>query len=525
MSSRLIKIIPLLLIIFTASFFRLSNISNLPPSLFADEVDAGYQADTFNRHLSDYFGNRFPTHFHSFSDWRTSAYIYSISFTKLFVSNPQFSVRLPSAIFSILSVLIFYLITRSKLSALLLAISPWSIHYGRTGFEVSGMIFCFLLGIYFLQNKRYFFSVFFFALTPYFYSTAKLFLILLFPIILYFFRSSIFSLKPKKLILLSIFSLVCLLPLITDTISGKSGYRFSYIGIFTMPHREQIVDTLRYEDILISHPSEVGVPTPKTSFLFHNKYQLVVQKFIQNYLSAFSTDFLFINGDSNVRHGFGGHGLLYSFEIFLFFIGLYIWLKNPSLIGKLFLAILLIAPIPFALTRDSSSAHATRLIFMLPSLIYFISIAVSKYKFLIILYLFSTISFWHFYTLHYPQASARQWHTGMKQTVLQTIGHDNNIYFSSKYESFVPFFLYYYPYTSIPQFQEFNNDSFSGLTLDNRFYFGNINANNLSNLSPNSILVIPQSEYSSNQYNHLRVINKISKSYINQEEFYLLSNE
>lgn len=283
-----------------------------------------------------------------------------------------------------------------------------------------------------------------------------------------------------------------------------------------MPHREQIVDTLRYEDILLSHPNEVGIPTPKSSFIFHNKYQLIFQKFVQNYLSSFSTDFLFINGDSNTRHGFGGHGLFYSFEIILIFIGLFIWFKNKTQLGTLFLTIL-IAPIPFALTRDSSSAHATRLIFMLPSLIYFISLALNKYKFVFIFYIFSLISFWHFYTLHYPQATARQWHTGLKQVIAQTKDIQNNLYFSSKYESFVPFFLYYYPYSSIPQFKEFNNDSFSGLSLDNRFFFGNINPNNLSNLSPSSTLIISESEYLSGQYNNLKIVSKIPKSYQNQE--------
>lgn len=523
MSTRLLKIIPLTLIFIVIIFLRLYNLNSLPPSLFSDEVDAGYQADTLIRNGTDYFGNFLPTHFHSFSDWRTSGYICSIALVKLVISDSNLSVRLPSVLFSLGSIIIFYLLTKSKTSALLLAISPWSIHYGRTGFEVSGMIFFFLLGIYFLNSKRFFLSVLCFCITPYFYSTAKLFLVLLLPLVIFIYRNTLFSLTKKNIFLLATFSLLVLTPMTIDTVTGKSGFRFSYIGIFTMPHREQIVDNLRYQDILESNANQIGVKTPFSSFIFHNKYQLVVQKFIENYYSSFSTEFLFLKGDDNIRHGFGGHGLLYLIDFFVILFGIYLWSKNKTSLGTLFFYFLLISPIPFSLTRDSNSAHATRLIFMLPSLIYFASLTVTKYKLLLIIYLLSLVNFWHYYTIHYPQESAMQWHTGMERVIKDTSLYTQNIYFSSKYESFVPFFLYYHPYSVLPKFTEFNNDSFSGKTLENKFYFGQFNPSNLTQIPQNSILVIPQSEYNSGQYKSLNVLKKIDKRYINQEEFLILS--
>ena len=144
----------LIFILALSLFLRLFRVNTLPPALFADEVDAGYQAMIFNQNKTDYFGNKFPVHFHSFSDWRTSLYIYSISFFQNITNNSDIAIRLPSVVFSVVSVYLFYLLTNSLLASFLLAISPWSIHYGRTGFEVSGMLMCLLAGIYFWNDYR-----------------------------------------------------------------------------------------------------------------------------------------------------------------------------------------------------------------------------------------------------------------------------------------------------------------------------------------------------------------------------------
>jgi hypothetical protein len=395
-----------------------------------------------------------PTHFHSFSDWRTSAYIYSIALFQRLGVAPELSVRLPSAIFGIVSVLIIYVITNSYIAAFILSISPWAIHYSRTGFEVSGIVTVILLGIYFFQkfsrSKRriyLFLSLIFLCLSPYFYSTAKIFLPIIFLIITLVWRKEIFSLRPREIIFFIGFAALLLSPMFIDTIRGRSGFRFSYIGIFTEPHREQVTDQLRYEDILLDHPNEIGIKTPFLSYLLHNKYQLVVQRFVNNYFSSYSTDFLFLSGDSNIRHGFGGYGLLYLLDAIFILFGLYQYFRSPTNIGKLFLWLLILAPIPFSLTRDSLSPHSTRLILMLPSFIYFISLGIGKRYFLLPLYLLFFLNFWHYYTIHYTQTSAVVWHSGMKQSVLLSNDYpEKNIYFSDTYEPFLPFFLFYHPY-------------------------------------------------------------------------------
>lgn len=541
----MLKNIGIILVLILALFLRSYHLDTLPPAMFSDEVDAGYQALVFNQNHTDYYGNKFPTHFHSFSDWRTSLYIYSISLCQKITNNSDLAIRLPSVIFSVLNVYLFYLLTNSPLAALLLAISPWSIHYGRTGFEVSGMLAAILAGIYFwkkyAQNYRLphlLLSVFSFALSPYFYSTSKLFLVIIALLIFIIWLSKIKKAKSIHLVTAAILGLVLLSPLVIDTVRGQAGFRFSYISIFSEPQLSKTTDYLRYRDIYTTHLGKTGVTPSLSSKIFHNKYSLVLGKFTTNYFSSFSTDFLLINGDQNPRHGFAGHGLLYYLDFFLVIFGLINVLKNhhSDRLGVLFIWMLVLAPIPFALTRDSLGPHATRLILMLPSLIYlsFQGILYLKFIFkwslpvILGLYLISLSSFWHYYNFDYPQDSAMAWHTGMKEAVLAAKKYQLPTYFSDSYEPFLPFFLYYEPYLPLhapaSDIIHTSNDFFDGSTINNNYYFGHLNWSSLSSIKTPSLFVVPGTSQVEVPKN-LKLLEKIGKRYVNAQDFYLYTNE
>lgn len=541
------KIFILIAIIFLSGFVRLYHLNTLPPSLYYDEIDAGYQAQIFNQNQTDYYGNKFPIHFHSFGDFRTSLNIYSIALIQKIIPNPDISVRLPSAIFGVLSVFVIYLITKSLIPSFLLAISPWAIHYSRIGFEASGMLLFILLGIYFWQKflkklhlPSLYLSILFFCLSPYFYSTAKLFLIFIAIIIFFISYKQIFSLGLKKILFLILFGLMLLSPLAYDTLQGKAGFRFQYISIFTQPHSEQIVDTLRFEDAAIDHPNQIGIQPTIISQLFHNKYQLVLDRFVKNYFSSFSTNFLFLTGDLNIRHGFGGnYGLLYLVDIIFIFLGLFVLFseKKKTPLSLLFFWLLIFSPIPSALTRDTDSSHATRLILMLPSLIYFTYLGIDslfkkynwiKYLILIIYFAFF-LNFTHYYNYHYPNQSAMEWNTGMKEAVIASQKYpQSTLVYSDNYISFVSFFLYYFPYQLLPNdslqnhLNTFSNNSFSGQILDQQFYFGHINWSNTAEIPPNAIYIIPKTEYYANSLTSFEILESIPKKYTNQAEFYII---
>ena len=392
------------------------------------------------------------------------------------------------------------------------------------------MLLTILVAIYFWQ--RYFKSrnliniglaVFMLSLSVYFYSTAKLFSPLLG---LYF----LFTWKPplKHSFFAILFGFLLLLPMFLDTIQGKAGFRFSYISIFTEPHREQTTDNLRYQDVILFHPNEIGLKTPTVSYLFHNKYQLIAQKFIQNYLQSFSPEFLFISGDKNQRQGFGNHGLLYVIDFFTIILGIILHSRHPTRIGKLFLFLLIMGPIPFALTRDSSTAHATRLILLLPSFIYFSSLAVTKKPiFFLPIYILLFVNFWHYYQYHYPQDSARTWHANSKEAIIAIQNSTADfIYFSDQAEPFMLFFLYYFPYIPTDSLTKHitsvNSDFFDGSCLDGKYCFGHITSQNFPTGSKVQV-VVPKSAIV--QFPQIyQLTNSIPKKYINSEEYSIYSN-
>lgn len=542
------KNIAILIILIFAVIIRSYNLSTLPPSLYYDELDAGYQAEVFNKNKTDYFGNKNPVHFKSFGDFRTPLYVYSVALVQKFIPDKELSTRLPSVIFGVVSIYLIYLLTNSLIPSLLFTISPWAIHYSRIAFEASGMIMVLLAGIYFwkkfTQNSRFshlLLSIFFFALSPYFYSTSKLFLILLAVLLGIIWFPKLIKLKLKKIFIVLLFGTLILSPLLVDTFKGKSGFRFSYISIFSEPQLASTVDYLRYADVYTTHQNQTGVSPSFSSKIFHNKYVLILDKFLENYFSAFSTEFLFTKGDQNQRHGFGNHGLLYFLDFFLIIFGIINVLKNrhQDKIGSLFLWILIFSPIPFALTRDSTGAHATRLILMLPSFIFLSYQGVLYLKFLhklalpliASLYILSFATFWHYYKFDYPQDSAMAWNWGMKEAVLMSNNYqDSPLVFSGSYISFVSFYLFYKPYLlekgdSINNhLTNFSNDSFSGQKLDDKYFFGKINWSNLSKFPSNTIYVLPKSEIYQIPKS-LKLLETVDKKYINSEGFSLFINE
>ncbi|MFA6369165.1 MAG: hypothetical protein WCX20_02180, partial [Candidatus Shapirobacteria bacterium] len=100
----------LIAILLFSFFLYLYKNTEFPPSLFSDEVDINYQAFIFNNRNTDYFGNKFPIHFHSFVDWQPSFFIYSVALIQKIVGHSDVSIRISSAIFGTLTILFFCLI-------------------------------------------------------------------------------------------------------------------------------------------------------------------------------------------------------------------------------------------------------------------------------------------------------------------------------------------------------------------------------------------------------------------------------
>jgi len=457
-------------IVILASFFRLYKLDFNPPSLFADEVDIGYQVRSFLTTGKDYQGNILPLQFHSFSDVRTSLPIYSTALVSLIPKvTIDRAIRLTPALFSILSIILIYFLTNNlfsifKLSsdklikpgvwsALILSFLPWHYTYSRVGFELS-MLLVFILGGIFLYTKfintfqkRYLiFSLILLSLAPMIYSTAKL-TIIFYPFILLLIPGSISFFKNRKNYL---FLFILFIPLLILFLNGGAGKRFSEITIFTDPTISTEVGTSRQVDL---GPNSVVGSTPGLqSKIIHNKVISVVKVISDNLINTVSLDFLFKSGDPNQRHALKGWGMLEKSLLIPIILGLYslISKKHTRFLQLIFL-LWFSAVAPSILTRDGGT-HASRNFMMILPLILLISIGinliVNRSKLLLLLFigLFIIESFYylHDYWYHYQYDSQRDWHYGLKQAVQNTQKYTNRpLIISSKYEPPLIFYLYY----------------------------------------------------------------------------------
>ncbi|MDO8658173.1 MAG: glycosyltransferase family 39 protein [Candidatus Levybacteria bacterium] len=448
----------LIAVLLLASILRFYKIDANPVSLFGDEVDVGYQAYSILKTGRDYMGNFLPIHFQSLAEYRTPLYLYSAVPTVAIFGISAWGVRLPAAIFGVLGVLALYLlvskVTRNKklglLSAFLLSISPWHIHFSRAAFEVTQLLFFYIVGIYFLlkglkSGKWLYSAAICLGLTPWVYSTAKLFLPLTVLSVLIIWWKDLIKIPKRELFLATVIFAIVVAPIAVSTIFGGGTARIQGISIFNDP-----------------------------TVIPQNKIIAYSASFTKNYLQAFSTEFLFTKGDYlNLRQSSGIE--FYIIELPFLILGL-IYLVNSSLDRKIkaFLIFwLLVSPISSSLTQGGGS-HATRLILMLPILIilitfgmYYCYVKISRrYRnifsaevFLILL--LSLIFYLHNYWVHYPWASERWWHGGYEDAIKSAVkmsGHYDRVIISSADEPSLKFFLGWSMYPPASFQKEYNTN-------------------------------------------------------------------
>lgn len=504
----------IIVILLFASVLRLYKISVNPPSLFGDELDLGYQAYSILKTGRDYQGNLMPVHFHSLAEWRTPLYLYSVVPTVAVFGITPIGVRLPAAIFGILSIYTFYLLVKkittevqtntekqkigiAEISAFLLAISPWHLQYSRAGFEVTLLLFLMITGIYLflksLDEHRYLWlSIVCLVLTPWVYATAKLFTPILLIFLYVVYRKDIRFFDRSNIVKSTTVGLVLGLPIVYSTIFGGGTQRISDISIFTDPQMEQVVGSGRELNKISGAPLVA-------SKLVNNKFVYYGGVFVNNYFKSFSTEFLFLKGDTNLRQSIG-IGELYLIEIIplIFGFGFLILDNKVNFKNKLLIFFWIIfGAIPSAFTLSGGN-HATRLILMLPPLILLISygwaclykLISSNYKYYFILFIsilyFVFFSYYiHQYYFTYPIVSEHWWHYGWAQSISEIKKIDKNydrvivsmsgepawIFFASNYE---------YPPTlwqnEFPIGRDVELTGFGKVSHTGKYYFGSPNS-------------------------------------------------
>src|SRR5688572_19610364 len=107
-----LPIIALILIIAVGFATRFYQLGKAPKGLYIDEAGQGYSAYSLLKTGKDEFGKPFPIVFRGLTDFKTPVYTYSIVPLIPIFGLSVFTVRLPSFIFSLLTLPLLYLLIR-----------------------------------------------------------------------------------------------------------------------------------------------------------------------------------------------------------------------------------------------------------------------------------------------------------------------------------------------------------------------------------------------------------------------------
>ena len=317
------KYLILIGILILAAFLRLYSLDKFPIGLNADEAALGYNAYSLIQTGKDEHGATWPMVFRSFDDYKLPAYVYlDIPFVVAFGLN-VWSVRLPSALLSIASVFLVYLLVSALkifsdkkkdhvfalVSVFLLAVSPWHLQFSRGAWEVNVGTFFLILGVYGfikgLKNSRYLslFSLSL-ALSLYTYQTPRIVAPLLVVALILIYRKSLFKKENLKgIIVAAAIGLALLIPVAFQLLSKEGQSRFSGVSIFA--------DSGPLSYVLEQRRTSAN-PNSIITKIKYNRYTAYAGDFLKNYLSHYSPKFLFISGDVIDRSRVPGFGQTYS---------------------------------------------------------------------------------------------------------------------------------------------------------------------------------------------------------------------
>lgn len=365
-------------IVLIAALLRLHQFGSVPPSPDWDEAALGYNAYSVLLTGKDEYGTTLPVVLRSFDDYKPALYMYFvIPFVKLFGLNIV-SVRLPSALFGIATVLLLYFLVKklfsgkeiiilnkktdpkylALISAFLLSISPWHIQFSRIAFESNvGLalnVITFLLFLYGLKNPKLLVLSFIAgALNIYEYQSEKVFTPLMLLALIIIYHKELLKINKKWIAASVLTALLVAIPMIHFTLTDKNALlRARGVSIFADQTNflKRNVEKLKTDK---SNNDLVG-------YVLDNRRVEFAKTIIAGYIYHFNINWLFINGDTTGRHHAPQMGLMYLFELPLLLIGTY-QLVFGNLNKKARLAIaayILLVPIPASVT--SGVPHAVR---------------------------------------------------------------------------------------------------------------------------------------------------------------------
>ena len=462
----------LIAILIVAAFLRLWRLGNIPPSLTPDEASLGYNAYSVLKTGRDEYGKLLPVIFKSFGDYKPGLYVYLTVPSVLVFGLNEFAVRLPSALFGIISVWLIYLVVKKLfhsleiknykleiIAAAVAAMNPWLIYFSRGAWEVNVSLALTLAGIYFFlkleQSTKYIVhSAVFFALTLICYQGAKLSTGIVVLLLIAIYLKRIIKLEPKKIIIAIVLGLLISSPILLSFTSGQTG-RLEVFSVFSYRRPAEYLQAF-----LDQGNEKVGT---LSYYLFHSEALNFKRGIMGRYFNHFSGRFLFFEGDwGNPRHSAPYSGMLLLSDLVLLMVGIYTLVRSKLNKEHWFIiAWLILAPLPSVLSRDQ--VHAVRSINMVIPLIIILSFGLSnimeilnknRLKIILyagggIIYLAGLLYFLDSYFIHVPKHNSQLWEYGYKQVVQEVSKIQQNYKTIKVQQSFAQpyiYFLFYQKY-------------------------------------------------------------------------------
>lgn len=490
-----------ILIILFGSVLRLILLFANPPSLNWDEVSHGYNAYSILKTGRDEWGKTFPLIFRAYGDYKLPVYIYLTAISELFFGLNAFAVRFPSALAGIATIIFTYLLSKELfnkkvaiLSALFVAIEPWSLFLSSGAFEANLSLAFITAGVYFFvkgTNKPiyYLLSTISLGFSVWTYNSARVFVPIFLAFLIYAYKKEIkLALKSNRTIIhASLFIiLIFLLPMFWQMMSPEGQARYGKVAI---------VDAGAVSEIVEARNSSKFSPT--LTRVIYNRPTYFIREFFTNWASHYSGNFLFFEGGSQYQFSVPGRGLIYAINAPLLIIGVAVLLKKRDRRTAVLLGLLYFGPVASALTREAP--HVLRSITMLPApmiiaayggfrLFEWFKSKSSKtiwLKVSVLVYFALLLGSFEGYLVNYFENYKREyswsWQYGYEQVVDYAKEHYDEydkIIVTKKYGEPHEFFLFYWPwgpqsYQNDSNLIRFNQSNWYWVDRFDKFYFVN----------------------------------------------------
>ena len=321
----------LILIIAVAFVLRFYRLGDVPLGFHQDEISQAYNSFSILKTGQDRYGEFLPILFRSFGSYQPPIYTYITPIFIAIFGNTIFAARATSALFGVLTVILTYLIINilvnekykqrlALLSAFVVAISPWAIHFSRRVVEGNLGLFFFLLSFYFfiksLKDIKFLIPAsIILGISTHAYYSERLIAVIFLPFFLFYFRS--LFVKRKKMVIGSLFLFgLTLLPHVITVFSGAFAARLDQVGTA-------------------------------------GEGKLFFVEFVKHFLNYLSPRYLFSDAGSGLARVSPDLGVFFNWMVVPFLIGFYFLTKYVNNEYLKFLGIfLIICLIPVSMTGD-----------------------------------------------------------------------------------------------------------------------------------------------------------------------------